>query len=298
MKSKQKKCPSCGSGHIKPGEFCNRSCANSRGPRSEEFKRTVSAKLKGRRVGHAANKYQIIGDYCRIRRSPITGEWLSPTKEPLFWDRPGKARFAEKLTRWFDIQLGVPGETARRLDEIAEHVRILYKERGLSTLEIKDALDIPLPDGHMPAFVKQLGISRRSLSASLSNAYYRNRINAPVGSQFYKSGWHIAWDGSRQFYRSSYELALFNKLDSKEKIYKSEALRIRYYDTNQRKMRTAIPDLLIDRMLIEVKSDYTFDYQNMCDRFKAYREAGFRPVLVLEGRVWWFYPDSNRNTDI
>ena len=42
-----KKCPKCNKDHEKPGKFCSRSCANSRGPRTEDFKRKVSEKLSG-----------------------------------------------------------------------------------------------------------------------------------------------------------------------------------------------------------------------------------------------------------
>jgi hypothetical protein len=48
-----KECPKCSIEHNKPGKFCSRSCANSRGPRTEDFKARVSAKLKG----HEAANY-------------------------------------------------------------------------------------------------------------------------------------------------------------------------------------------------------------------------------------------------
>lgn len=44
-----KSCPKCNNQHSKPGKFCSRSCANSRGPRTTEFKEKVSAKLKGKK---------------------------------------------------------------------------------------------------------------------------------------------------------------------------------------------------------------------------------------------------------
>ena len=46
-----KECPKCYQTHTKPGTFCSRSCANSRGPRTEEFKSRVSKKLTGRKLG-------------------------------------------------------------------------------------------------------------------------------------------------------------------------------------------------------------------------------------------------------
>ena len=42
-----KVCPKCKAIHDKNGVFCSRACANSRGPRTDEFKSIVSDKLKG-----------------------------------------------------------------------------------------------------------------------------------------------------------------------------------------------------------------------------------------------------------
>ena len=43
-----KSCPKCSAEHIKSGIFCSRKCANSRGPRNEDFKEKVRFKLKGK----------------------------------------------------------------------------------------------------------------------------------------------------------------------------------------------------------------------------------------------------------
>jgi len=43
-----KVCPKCSSEHQKLGTFCSRTCANSRGPRTDDFKLKVSATLTGR----------------------------------------------------------------------------------------------------------------------------------------------------------------------------------------------------------------------------------------------------------
>jgi hypothetical protein len=39
-------CPKCNTEHEKSGTFCSRKCSNSRGPRSDDFKRVVGAKLR------------------------------------------------------------------------------------------------------------------------------------------------------------------------------------------------------------------------------------------------------------
>lgn len=43
-----KTCPKCNEEHNKNGRFCSSQCANSRGPRTDEFKNKVSLKLKGK----------------------------------------------------------------------------------------------------------------------------------------------------------------------------------------------------------------------------------------------------------
>jgi hypothetical protein len=43
-----KTCPKCQNTHNLNGKFCSKSCANSRGPRTEEFKTKVRNKLSGR----------------------------------------------------------------------------------------------------------------------------------------------------------------------------------------------------------------------------------------------------------
>lgn len=60
-------CPKCNSTHNLNGKFCSRSCANSRGPRSEEFKNKVSKKLTGRKLSKETKK-KLSGDNHPKRR--------------------------------------------------------------------------------------------------------------------------------------------------------------------------------------------------------------------------------------
>lgn len=43
-----KLCPKCNITHEKHGTFCSRACANSRGPRTEDFKEKLRSKIRGR----------------------------------------------------------------------------------------------------------------------------------------------------------------------------------------------------------------------------------------------------------
>ena len=63
-----------------------------------------------------------------------------------------------------------------------------------------------------------------------------------------------------------------------------ETLRIKYFDSQSYTIKCAIPDFyLIDsNTIVEIKSNYTLDIQNMKDKFKAYQELGYNVKLILE----------------
>lgn len=63
-----KDCPKCGIEHDKSGIFCSRTCANSRGPRTDDFKEKVRSKLSGRRLSEEHIK-NISGDNHHTRRN-------------------------------------------------------------------------------------------------------------------------------------------------------------------------------------------------------------------------------------
>lgn len=72
-----KQCPKCNKSHQKNGTFCSRSCANSRGPRTEEFKKSVRKLLKGKplkpetidKIKHTRSIGKV-QTYCRICSAP------------------------------------------------------------------------------------------------------------------------------------------------------------------------------------------------------------------------------------
>lgn len=51
--------------------------------------------------------------------------------------------------------------------------------------------------------------------------------------------------------------------------------------------RIAIPDFYLPdkNEIVEIKSDYTLDIQQMRDKFKKYRELGYTATLVLEHTI-------------
>lgn len=277
-------CKKCQQAHTKNGDFCSRSCSNSRGPRTEDFKIKVKEKL-------------LKGEVCKIHYSEITGRVISkdnPVRS--FWDSHSKGRFIKKISVWFSIPLGSFPETENQLEIIKTKLADLYHIQGFSSVEIKEYFDIPLPDGHMPAFLKQFGIPLRTNSESQTAYIFRNGIN--YSQTKYKTGWHVDWRGISHFYRSSYELKFYEHLDSKKINYQTESMRIKYFDSKEQKIRVAIPDVIINnKLIVEIKSLYTLDSENMNDKFLAYKKHGFRPMLVLNHK-WCKWRESNSHFDI
>ena len=67
-------------------------------------------------------------------------------------------------------------------------------------------------------------------------------------------------------------------------MYDVEALRIIYFDAKCNYERTAYPDFFLPETntIVEVKSIYTLDIQNIKDKFKMYKELGYNVKLLLE----------------
>jgi competence CoiA-like predicted nuclease len=72
-------------------------------------------------------------------------------------------------------------------------------------------------------------------------------------------------------------------LDEQKINYEYETLRIKYYDTYLKVERTSIPDFYLpdSNTIVEIKSTYTLNVQNMKDRVKRYRELGYKFILML-----------------
>ena len=74
------------------------------------------------------------------------------------------------------------------------------------------------------------------------------------------------------------------ELDKAKISYQGEGyLRFEYYDTQMNKKRTAYPDFYLpeSNTIVEIKSKFTLNPQNMVDKVKAYKEAGYNFKLIL-----------------
>jgi hypothetical protein len=100
-------------------------------------------------------------------------------------------------------------------------------------------------------------------------------------------GWiyckHITWNNKIVYLRSSYEEHYANLLDKEKIIYDVECLRVNYFDTVKNQKRIAVPDFYISKSntIVEIKSTWTLDVQNMKDKLKAYKKLGYEFKLIL-----------------
>ena len=154
----------------------------------------------------------------------------------------------------------------------------LYFNKKMSLNEIKNEYGIMNNTIHF--FLKKFNIKLRSLSESNQLCVFNGK--SVPSSPIYKHGWHTTWNNKRVYYRSSYELKYCLELDSKKIDYSMESLRIKYYDTQRKKNRIAIPDFLIENTIVEIKSNYTYDPINMKDKFIEYKKMGYESKLIVE----------------
>lgn len=164
-----------------------------------------------------------------------------------------------------------------------------YYDNNLSPSDLKLKYNYPKTHENITHILKELGIQTRNVSNSIINAILNGKLNLSKTEHEiklgFKQGWHNSWDGKQFFYRSDAELKYAELLDKCKIPYSVESLRILYYDTEKGRNRVAIPDfLLIDtNEIVEVKSKITFRKQNIIDKFKKYKELGYKPKMLLEG---------------
>lgn len=260
-------CKCCGKEIPEGRKFCNSSCAakynnkhRTRKPWSEKQRKRVQVPEE-----------QQICKYC--------GKKLVQGERRVCSECRKYRRFYRITARLVDCT-GTPKENYVKA---LEKLKRLYSQ-GESTLTLESKLGIPKET--IWYSLKNTGVVRDFSEANIVRIK-QGREKIREGNPKYKHGWHTTWEGIQVYYRSSYELEFAKKLDSERVPYRMEykPTFTLYFDSQRNKSRVAKPDFYLPetRELIEIKSRFTYNTQNMVDKFKAYRQAGFRPKLILEG---------------
>jgi hypothetical protein len=162
----------------------------------------------------------------------------------------------------------------------------MYYNNKYSRLQISELTNIDKKSLYL-FFIKN-NFKLRELSECISNAIYLGRLERCEIKNKYKSGWHKSWNNNDVYYRSSYELDYCILLDSCKIQYSMEKLRIKYWDSILEKERIAIPDFYLPETneIVEIKSDWTYDEQNMNDKIIEYKNNGFKVKLILEHKEY------------
>jgi len=176
-------------------------------------------------------------------------------------------------------------------ERVREIVYNLYWNEGLSSIELGKKFGYPC--GIMVTEVfNNLDIPKRTLSEATLNTIKLGKPSGFMSSRNCITGlsknitqsWHTTWFGKEVFLRSSYELDYAKLLDNLKIYYVVESLRIEYHNTLSNSNKIAIPDFYLPdtNEIIEIKSDFTLDIQEMLDKFEAYKNLNYIPKLILE----------------
>lgn len=168
--------------------------------------------------------------------------------------------------------------------------KLLFQEYHIkyeSMLTIMKKYEIP-SSRTMDILFGLFDIDARSLSVAQTYALTQGRSNPHEHLIFTsKQQWHKTWEGKDVYLRSSYELDYAKELDEKNIRYDTECMRILYFDTQNQKHRVAIPDFYLpdSNTIVEIKSTYWLDEENMKDKSKEYQNLGFKFQLIVDGKL-------------
>lgn len=304
-------CENCGKEHdgsYASGRFCCKECAHSyvtKFDNKEELKEAKCTKCgKKIYINKRASIYNCkcndctlnakiiknlkIQEYNRYIKCPICGQkhliYMSCNND--FCKNHNRQQF-RSLIKYFGFDKTKLGtiDVENEFNRIRNILYDLYWNQHLSSVEICKQFNYPNVGNLTGKVFHYLNIpSKNSKQSILENMNYRNFIPQNNIKSYGNEQWYTTWNNKEVFLRSSYELAYAKELDAQQIDYDVECLRIKYLDSQKQEYRCAIPDFYIpsQNLIVEIKSEYTLDKQNMKDKFKAYKELGYNVKLICD----------------
>jgi hypothetical protein len=194
-----------------------------------------------------------------------------------------KIKSYELLAATFGFTIGNV-DTIKHIENAKLSLERVYLIEERSSLDVHKLFHFSCSVSHVSNLMKTLGITRRTKSKAGILACIFNRSSIPVSRKF-KTGFHVDWEGKKHHFRSGLEKDFYKKLDDAKLSYESEDKRIAYFDTELSRHRIAVPDISVGNCIFEIKGRYTYDRQNMYDRFTAYQKGGYKTYLVLDKTI-------------
>lgn len=268
-------------------KFCSNSCAATynnlrRNPRTEESKKRTSDSIKlyydnvGRKSKNGkqckiCGEYDCKHEFCKKHRQIIN-------------TLINHFGFDQNI-----LSTGIDN-VIKEYQRVRDTLSYLYLDKQLSGREIIKLYPsyAGKNDANFNKILRSLNIKIRTFSEATRVAIETYRLT-PADSYSFNSQWYTTWDNKEVYLRSSYEVEYAKQLDEQKIAYEVESLRIKYFDTIEKRYRCSIPDFYIkdDNMIVEIKSSFTYDKQNMIDRFKAYKEKGYKYKMIMDGKEYF-----------
>lgn len=159
-----------------------------------------------------------------------------------------------------------------------------YKVNRITEKDLKEKYNYTSGLANFHKIIKSMGIKTLSSKEANILSWQLERLHLNFTPNQYKQQWYTTWNGKEVYLRSSYELKYAQELDKQKIDYNVEFKHIKYWDSQKQEYRCAIPDFYIpsENMIVEIKSSYTLDEQNMKDKFKAYKELGYNTKCVCD----------------
>lgn len=301
-------CERCGKEHdgsYGSGRFCSEFCARSSASitnKPKQIRTTCIYCNKEITVNKHASKTSFICNECKEKRLHDINT-VSKSKvltcnicgrKYTKYDGGCKNEFCRnhKLTELNNLikYFGFNQNKLKTIDVEKEYERIaavlyhLYHDEQKSYSDIAKIFNYPGNAGNLTKVFQKLDIPTRSFSEAGLLAVYNGKHKIYTNPK-YKHGWHTTWNGKEVYLRSSYEFNYALELDNKQINYEVESLKIKYFDTQKNQLRCAIPDFYLPdtNEIIEIKSIWTLDKQNMIDRFIAFKELGYNCKCICDG---------------
>lgn len=186
----------------------------------------------------------------------------------------------------FGFDINTKG-TEKIIDEfyrVRNIIEKFYLLNGSNNDKLIETLNYYGGPSNFHKILKTLDIQTRNLSeGQIFSLESGNRIDMPQVNSYHDE-YHKTWDNNIVYLRSSYETDYANILDDNKIHYEVESLKIKYFDTQLNKERIAIPDFYIrdKNLIVEIKSNFTLDIQNMKDKVISYKNNGYDFKLILE----------------
>ncbi len=287
-------CENCGKEHdgsYGSGRFCSEICARSFSTKNDNKGILKKANCincgKIIYIGKRASIKQCKCQQCKsLKICPICGQEYSGKKCKNEFCNKHNIQHFKTLIKYFEFDKTKLGtiEVEKEFLRIREILYNLYWNKHLSTTEIAKLYNYPSPCNLTGKVFVYLNIpNKKCKEANLENVL-EGRNNSLQSPKKYKQEWHKTWEGKEVFLRSSYEIDYANELDKKKIKYEVESLKIKYFNTNLNEYHCAIPDFYLPEIntIVEIKSTWTLDIQEMKDKVKSYKEYGYNFKLILE----------------